>query len=904
MTHNVGLVKAGTFVPGTSELAQLKQYTSTTTNTYSANTETYLVKIEEAGQYQVVFAATSDQPVVTSTSDSYYFYGFTAFTADAYPVLPAVATDLAVEADEDGALEATLTWANPSTTNVEGVALDAITKAVIIRDGEVAAEVTEGLNPGEEASFVDTKATGLTSGPHTYSVEIYNANGKSADAAPTVNVAWVGGALDITEEGITHTYAEFEQYYTFIDVHGNQKSSYDGWSISGTTAMKVDETNSDGKYDDWAISTPFNVKENGEYELTFETFIGASYRDYAPYTFELYAGNGEDTKNYVKFGEVTTTNPNSTASSFETTTIYIKGQAVEEALALLAEGAEGDETEVNRVGVAPGAVQFGFRATQKGGVSVKTFTVKKTYEPAEEPEIPAIPEDAYVVYNDGAVNSELHVYGWWNDAINFQATAPDATANVFEFKAGNLQYDWGYAGYAGASMGLNMEKPQNTGIFHEATLNIDWYAVGTGTYTVKLNAGEAHEYESPLTGDSDAWNTTAIDIASVGDGALAQYWDEDVNFGEGYIFSIILANGTEGDAIYFRSIYYTNVDESWEAPEHVIVAPETVPTPEQAPDDVISVYSSAYEPATGFNIGGWGQSTQVQPTVIDGSEVEWLRNFNYLGWELTSDLDVAEYDYLHVDFWTSTEGAGFGVTPVTRVGTPKEAVKSQTVVLNEWNRYDIALSEWAEAGLDLSTVYQLKFDLGNGCEAYLANVYFWKEAGSEEPEEPGTSTNPEDYTVTGSLSGVYEQTMGDDTVEYPYTFNYTAVYNDGKTLTITAKYDWENDQAPVGAEKFVYITAEGNGEQQTDNTFTITTATTYQPKETVNVHVKLPVALGAVENDFVITVPSLTTGIVAIEADEADVEWYNLQGIRVNEPAAGNVYIRRQGNTAVKVLVK
>ena len=49
---------------------------------------------------------------------------------------------------------------------------------------------------------------------------------------------------------------------------------------------------------------------------------------------------------------------------------------------------------------------------------------------------------------------------------------------------------------------------------------------------------------------------------------------------------------------------------------------------------------------------------------------------------------------------------------------------------------------------------------------------------------------------------------------------------------------------------------------------------------------------------------SATSGIAGVEADaNAPVEYYNLQGVRVAEPANG-LYIRRQGNTATKVLVK
>lgn len=38
--------------------------------------------------------------------------------------------------------------------------------------------------------------------------------------------------------------------------------------------------------------------------------------------------------------------------------------------------------------------------------------------------------------------------------------------------------------------------------------------------------------------------------------------------------------------------------------------------------------------------------------------------------------------------------------------------------------------------------------------------------------------------------------------------------------------------------------------------------------------------------------------------DNAPVEYYNLQGVRINEPAAGQVVIRRQGSKVSKVVVR
>ena len=49
----------------------------------------------------------------------------------------------------------------------------------------------------------------------------------------------------------------------------------------------------------------------------------------------------------------------------------------------------------------------------------------------------------------------------------------------------------------------------------------------------------------------------------------------------------------------------------------------------------------------------------------------------------------------------------------------------------------------------------------------------------------------------------------------------------------------------------------------------------------------------------------LTTGVAGIEADDnAPVEYFNLQGVRVANPASGNLYIVRQGSKVSKVIVK
>ena len=60
-----------------------------------------------------------------------------------------------------------------------------------------------------------------------------------------------------------------------------------------------------------------------------------------------------------------------------------------------------------------------------------------------------------------------------------------------------------------------------------------------------------------------------------------------------------------------------------------------------------------------------------------------------------------------------------------------------------------------------------------------------------------------------------------------------------------------------------------------------------------------------IENAVLIRPENISAGVtdVTAGADNAPVEYFNLQGVRVDNPSAG-VYIRRQGNTAAKVMLQ
>lgn len=507
----------------------------------------------------------------------------------------------------------------------------------------------------------------------------------------------------------------------------------------------------------------------------------------------------------------------------------------------------------------------------------------------------------YTVYNNGSVSAGLQVQGWYAAGMDLNAANPTGgDTKVYSFKADN--------GGADASMGILASGTDGavTGPLHSATLNFDWYAVGTATCTVRLTAmgmQPEQNYDWTVTADNAGkWNQMSIDVATAYP-EIAKFWDNYDGKGQGYVFSIIISGASADFNIYFDNIRYTNIDEAWQAPSTPeLVPPTTVPAVAQPKDEVLSIFSEYGNHS--FGIGQWGQATTTQNVTIDGKEAAELKNFNYLGWELNPAVDVTDYKYIHVDFYPCEETT-FGFTIISP-GQEKAWIAPE-VKLNEWNSYDAPLSFWTN--VDLSNVFQLKFDQGKFAQCYIANVYFY----GEEDENGGNGggnggeNNGEAKTYVYETSGVFTQNL-DGEKEYPYTLNFEVIYTEAKTLAITATYVFSNG-APVGIDGGS-VNINGplyNFNKNIDGntyTYTYTTPETYEEGQVINLGTYIPVALGVVADSFAYTVGSVNvvSGVEAIEvADEAPA-YYTIQGIRVANPEKG-LYIKVHNGKVSKVIL-
>ncbi len=223
--------------------------------------------VQTTGDYFVAFGITGN---VTNTNDIYV----DDLTITSITSAPAAPENLAVAADADGALKATLTWTNPTKLNT-GADLTAISKAEIKRGEEVIATLTDGLVPGQTSTYVDESVP--TAGKYTYSVTLYE--GEDAGTPASVESPWIGFDTPAAPAGVTAALADNGILVSFDAV---------------TTTLNGGIINAEG--------IKYNVMRNGE--LIAENIDATTYTDtaelpLAKYTYSVAAVNGNAVSAYT-----------------------------------------------------------------------------------------------------------------------------------------------------------------------------------------------------------------------------------------------------------------------------------------------------------------------------------------------------------------------------------------------------------------------------------------------------------------------------------------------------------------------------------------------------------------------------------------------------------------------------
>lgn len=168
-------------------------------------------------------------------------------------------------------------------------------------------------------------------------------------------------------------------------------------------------------------------------------------------------------------------------------------------------------------------------------------------------------------------------------------------------------------------------------------------------------------------------------------------------------------------------------DDSVQIPTSPVIA---APTPIHVEENVTSIFSDKYSDPAGVDYyPDWGQSTTYEEVSVNGNAAIKYGNANYQGIDIGEDIDVTAFESVHIDVWSGD----YSSIPFFLIssGSGEKSVNLD-VTPNQWNSIEIPLSEFTSQGLDISDIFQFKFDVGTdpGGTFYIDNLYFSSESNA------------------------------------------------------------------------------------------------------------------------------------------------------------------------------
>ena len=144
--------------------------------------------------------------------------------------------------------------------------------------------------------------------------------------------------------------------------------------------------------------------------------------------------------------------------------------------------------------------------------------------------------------------------------------------------------------------------------------------------------------------------------------------------------------------------------------------------PARADTDVVSIYSNAYNNIANSDFyPNWGQQTTFSELDINGDTILQYGNLNYQGVQYGETVNVSAMEFLHLDVWT-VDATTLQVFPISLSSGEQQV--SLNLVPNQWNSFDIAISDFTDQGLTMNDIHQFKF-VGAGT-VFIDNLYYYK----------------------------------------------------------------------------------------------------------------------------------------------------------------------------------
>lgn len=193
------------------------------------------------------------------------------------------------------------------------------------------------------------------------------------------------------------------------------------------------------------------------------------------------------------------------------------------------------------------------------------------------------------------------------------------------------------------------------------------------------------------------------------------------------------------------AIETTTYTEDFEVTAIVAPIASAPAQPARAAEDVISIFSSAYDDVPGTNyFPDWGQGGQGSSWAmfdLNGDQILQYINISYQGIALAdgTTVDVSGMEYLHLDVWTADVVTDLEVSLINSPSATAEAPVTRPLTADSWTTIEIPIAEYVDQGLSVNEIFQLKFVGTPWAQGtvFIDNIYFYKQP-TQAPTIAGT----------------------------------------------------------------------------------------------------------------------------------------------------------------------
>ena len=272
---------------------------------------------------------------------------------------------------------------------------------------------------------------------------------------------------------------------------------------------------------------------------------------------------------------------------------------------------------------------------------------------------------------------------------------------------------------------------------------------------LKFEGGVNGERQTEVSADhgGTGWEVLSFDFAT---DAIKSFIDGSQGVGEPFVptgqYSTIVIF-IDGPGTTAGTFYIDDIKKGEEAQKDPTVAPDA---PTAAQENVFSIFSDVYtDPANINYFPNWGQSTTYEMISLDGDNVIKYDNANYQGIDIGESVDATAFEFVNIAVWSGD----YTSIPFFLISSTGENAVNLEVMPNQWNIIQIPLSEFTSQGLDISDVFQFKFDVqpDNGGSFYIDNLYFSNEVlvPPTEPVSAAASPTEPEANVISLFSDAY-----------------------------------------------------------------------------------------------------------------------------------------------------